>query len=62
MPWLSQASGYGKGTPTKSAAIDFSALMFTVQDMPETVSHPVHPLKKDPGCEVAVSVTTVPLS
>ena len=59
---MSQASGYGKGTPMKSAATDFAALMFTVHDMPETVSHPVHPLKKDPGCEVAVSVTTVPPS
>jgi len=46
----------------KSAATDFSALMLTVQDAPETVSHPVHPLKKDPGCEVAVSVTTMPPS
>ena len=53
---------YGKGTPTKSAATDLSVLMLTVQDMPETVSHPVHPLKKDPGCVVTVSVTTVPPS
>jgi len=55
-------TGYGNGTPRKSAATDFSALMFTVQDAPETVSHPVHPLKKDPGAGVAVSVTTMPLS
>jgi len=54
--------GYGKGTPMKLAATDLSALMFTVHAAPETVSHPVHPLKIDPGCEVAVSVTSVPPS
>ena len=46
----------------KLAATDFAALMLTVHDEPETVSHPVHPLKNDPGCEVAVSVTTVPVA
>ena len=56
------SEAYGKGTPRKSAATDFAALMLTVQDAPETESHPLHPLKKDPTAGVAVSITTVPLS
>ena len=56
------ADGYGKGTPRKLAATDFAALMLTVQDSPETESHPLHPLNNDPGEGDAVSVTTVPLS
>jgi hypothetical protein len=39
---------------------DLAALMLTAQDAPETESHPLHPLKNDPGDDVAVSVTTVP--
>jgi hypothetical protein len=56
------SEAYGKGIPTKSAATDFAAVIFTVQDAPETELHPVHPLKKDPGDDVAVSVTTEPPS
>jgi hypothetical protein len=33
----------------------------TVHVMPETVSHPVHPVKMENSTGVAVSVTTVPL-
>jgi hypothetical protein len=53
-------SDHGNGIPTKSAVTDFAAVIFTVQDAPETESHPLHPLKNDPGDDVAVSVTTVP--
>ena len=41
---------------------DFAALISTVQELPETVLHPLQPVKKVKGPGVAVSVTTVPLS
>jgi len=36
--------------------------MVTVQVAPETLSHPVHPVKSDPIAGVAVRVTSVPTS
>src|SRR4029077_332309 len=47
---------HGSGTPRKSAATAFAALILTVQAAPETESHPVHPLNTDSMAGVAVSV------
>ena len=41
---------------------DFAALISTVQELPETVSHPLQPVKMFKSAGVAVSVTTVSLS
>ena len=41
---------------------DLAALMVTVQVVPETVSHPLQPLKMERELGVAVRVTTVPLA
>jgi len=41
---------------------DFAAFISTVQELPETVSHPLQPVKMVKGAGVAVRVTTVPLS
>ena len=38
----------------------FASVMVTVHVVPETVSHPVQPLKTDGESDVAVRVTTVP--
>ena len=41
---------------------DFAALISTVQELPETVLHPLQPVKMFKSAGVAVRVTTVPLS
>ena len=46
----------------KVAVTDLDAFMVTEQVVPETVSHPLQPVKVDPVAGVAVRVTTVPLS
>src|SRR2546428_11767983 len=45
----------------KLAFTDLAALMVTVQAAPETVSHPLQPVKMEPRAGVAVRVTAVPL-
>ena len=47
--------------PRKLAVTDRAALMITVQVVPETASHPLHPVKREAKAGVAVRVTTVPL-
>jgi hypothetical protein len=42
------------------AVIDLAPFMVTVQVVPETASHPLHPVNVDPSRGVAVRVTTVP--
>jgi hypothetical protein len=44
------------------AATDLTALMVTVHVEPETVAHPVQPMKVEPRAGEAVSVTAVPLA
>ncbi len=56
---LSTRSDYCSGTPWKVAVIDLAELMVTVQVAPETVSHPLQPVKMLRGLGVAVRVTTV---
>jgi hypothetical protein len=51
-----------KATWVKVAVTDFAALKLTVQEAPETESHPLQLEKTDPVAAVAVRVTTVPLS
>jgi len=46
----------------KVAVTDLAAPMVTVQVAPETVSHPLQPVRVDPVAGAAVRVTTVPLS
>ena len=46
----------------KVTVTDFAALIVTVQLVPETVSHPLQPVKVDPLAGAAVSVTLVPRS
>jgi len=46
----------------KLAFTDLAALMVTVQVVPETVSHPLQPVKMEVRAGVAVSVTTVALT
>src|SRR5438093_1279723 len=43
------------------AVTDLAAFMVTVQVVPETVSHPLQPVKMDPVAGLAVRVTGVPL-
>ena len=45
----------------KVAVTDRAALIVTVQDVPETVSQPLHPLKVEPAAGIAVRVIVVPL-
>ena len=45
----------------KLAATVLARLMLTVQLVPEVVSHPVQPLKRESTSGVAVRVTTVPM-
>jgi hypothetical protein len=42
------------------AVTDLAAFMVTVQVVPETASHPLHPVNVDPSRGVAVRVTSVP--
>jgi hypothetical protein len=51
-----------KPSSANVACTDRVAVMLTLQLAPETASHPVHPVKIDPGAETAVSVTCVPLT
>jgi hypothetical protein len=51
-----------KRCTAKLAATDRAALIVTVQVVPETASHPLHPAKTDAIAGVGVSVTIVPLS
>jgi hypothetical protein len=44
------------------AVTDFAAFIVTVQVAPETLSHPLHPPKREPALAPAVSVTTVSLA
>jgi hypothetical protein len=44
------------------AVTDFAVFIATVQVAPETLSHPLHPPKREPALAPAVSVTTVPLA
>ena len=53
---------YSRPRSLKSAVTDLAEFMFTVQVLPETLSHPVHPPKPDRRAGVAVSVTEVPLT
>jgi len=46
----------------KMAVTDLAAFIVTVQVAPETVSHPLQPVKRDPATGLAVRVTGVPLS
>ena len=45
----------------KSAVTDLVEFMFTVQVLPEMLSHPLHPPKPESKPGVAVRVTLVPL-
>jgi hypothetical protein len=45
----------------KVAVTVLAPFMVTVQVGPDTVSHPVQPLCRDPAAAIAVSVTTVPV-
>ena len=46
----------------KSAVTDLAEFMFTVQVLPETLSHPLHPPKPESTSGAAVRVTVVPLT
>jgi hypothetical protein len=46
----------------KSAVTDLAEFMFTVQVLPETASHPLHPPNPENESGVAVRVTVVPLT
>ncbi len=46
----------------KSAVTDLAEIMSTVQVLPETLSHPLHPPKPESKSGVAVRVTVVPLT
>ena len=46
----------------KSAVTDLAEFMLTVQVLPETLSHPLHPPKPESKSGVAVRVTVVPLT
>jgi len=46
----------------KSAVTDLAEVISTVQVLPETLSHPLHPPKPESKSGVAVRVTVVPLT
>jgi hypothetical protein len=46
----------------KSAVTDLTEFMFTVQVLPETASHPLHPPNPESKPGVAVRVVVVPLT
>ena len=57
---LSLATVSAKRSRLKVAVTDLAARMVTVQVVPETVSHPLQPVKTEPKEGAAVRVTTVP--
>lgn len=53
---------YSRPRSRNEALTDLTLLVATLQVLPETVSHPVHPVKPDRRLGLAVSVTTALLA